>query len=204
MSSTSPFFESYSYKGDSCLRPACACRGGCRCAGRRSRGSAARSAFSCLCAEERGRPRQGCRTRCIARRCAGLLLPGGRRKVQPRRRLAPLKVARSSASMRLTSKRPARPLALPSSQRLRSTATSRSSRCRRDCHRRRASRMTSLVEAYSPSATAWRTELAIGAGKATLNRSISAICDLQRDDIVPWGVSKVLNVKQAGSGGGPK
>jgi hypothetical protein len=35
--------------------------------------------------------------------------------------------------------------------------------------------MTSLVEAYSPFSTASRTDLAIGAGNATLSRSISAI-----------------------------
>jgi hypothetical protein len=56
--------------------------------------------------------------------------------------------------------------------------------------------MTSLVEEYSPSATAWRMEFAIGAGKATLNRSISAIAPSCKTIPQPAGVSKVLSVKQ--------
>jgi hypothetical protein len=45
--------------------------------------------------------------------------------------------------------------------------------------------MTSLVEAYSPFSTASRTDLAIGAGKATLSRSISAISTTSCGRVAP-------------------
>src|SRR6266700_2200374 len=81
----------------------------------------------------------------------------------------------SSAIKSRTLISPARPLALPASQRRRNSSTSRARNSRRASHRRSASRSTSLVDAYSPASTAARTDAAMGRGKTIVTRSMSAM-----------------------------
>ena len=113
---------------DSCLRRACVALFGCRSAQNHCAETAEGPAFIHRGAIQRGQPWLGPQRRCGARCRANRHLRDARREVQSRRRRAPLKAARSSARTRFTSSGPARPLALPSSQRRRSTSASRSCR----------------------------------------------------------------------------
>ena len=113
---------------DSCLRRACVALFGCHSAQDQCAEISEGPAFFHRGAIQRGQPRLGHQRRCSARCCANRHLRDAKGRVQSRRRRAPLKAARSSARTRFTSSGPARPLALPSSHRRRSTSASRSCR----------------------------------------------------------------------------